>query len=90
MNTNEECPCEECISLAICYQKNRIKCEDLYRFVCIVEKLSHGGERFNCRRSGVNPIIFKIFKRCVTGTNIRKYAIVLEKNTGLFPPGNYA
>jgi len=72
-------PCEECISLAICYNRHNIKCEDLYRFVNVTIVTGGGQETFARRRRQRNVIIHEVFGRCVTGTNINTYSVVLSR-----------
>ena len=38
MSINIKCPCEECISLAICYQTNELSCSELYHSICKVDQ----------------------------------------------------
>ncbi len=71
----EICPCERCIVLAMCYQKEEIKCEQLYNFVCHVEATCFLGYRAERRDA-----IYKVFKRYVNRTSFGRHIVVLTKD----------
>ena len=71
----EKCPCEECIVLAICYQKEEIKCEQLYNFICHV-----GATGFRGYKEGRRKALYKIFKRYVNITSFGRRVVVLTRD----------
>lgn len=71
----EKCPCEQCIVLAMCYQKEEIQCEQLYNFICYVEPTGFRGYRADRREA-----IYKIFKRYVTRTSFGRRIIVFSND----------
>jgi len=78
-----KCPCEECITLAICYQKNLLECKDLYCYLCIIEKDVPRNSAFRGYHEGSGNMIYKIFNRRIEKTNILKYSIKLTNNEDL-------
>ena len=78
MNDNK-CPCEECISFAICYHMKTIKCEILYKFLCIIDETKY--LRFMNYIPGRGLSVYETFNKYVINTNILEYKIFLnEKN----------
>ena len=71
----DKCPCEECISFAICYQRRNIECELLYRFLCEIDETKY--TRFVGYIHGRGISVFKIYKRWVINTNIKTYEVKL-------------
>jgi hypothetical protein len=70
----ETCPCEACISLAICYQKTAIKCQDLYKFLCYI---NIGG--FNGYKPNSGQEITRIYNRYIASTKFRDNKIRFTK-----------
>jgi len=76
-----EVPCEECISLAICYQKNDLNCKDLYEYICNVDHTKYLS--FDGYKRGSGTHVTKTFNRYITNTNITGFKITLTKNKDL-------
>ncbi len=72
----DKCPCEECISFAICYQKTAIHCQDLYEFLCYVN-----GSGFKGYKPESGDEITRLYKRYITSTQYRSNRIRLTRNS---------
>ena len=65
-----KCPCEECISLAMCYHKREVKCELLYRYLCeTYVSLNDGEERFSNHLIKEMKITERFYRREILGTD---------------------
>ena len=76
----KKCPCEECISFAICYQKEVIHCELLYKFVCTTKKsndVRHELE-YCFYNKGTGPILHSLYNRYLARTYCGRYEITLS------------
>ena len=71
-----KCPCEECISFAICYQNRKIECELLYRYLCVIDESTYN--RFADYKIGRGIPVYKLYKRWVVNTNIQTYKVMLS------------
>jgi len=69
-----ECPCEQCIVFAICYQKTVLYCKDLYDFLCYVNVAGFKGYK---RKSGKE--ITRLYKRYVISTQYKRSRIRFTK-----------
>lgn len=70
-----KCPCEECISFAICYQKTAIHCQDLYEFLCYV-----GVAEFKGYKPESGDEITRLYKRYITSTQYGSNKITFTRN----------
>jgi hypothetical protein len=68
-----QCPCEECISLAICYQRDVIYCEDLYKFVCRIKY-----DSFNGYRQGAGTVVHTLYNKWIKNTDYDERKIQLS------------
>ena len=66
----DPCPCETCISFAMCYNREEIKCEDLYRFLCYTNVA--GFKAYKCYNESA---IRRIYKRFIGSTKFGSYKI---------------
>ena len=67
---NKKCPCEECISLAMCYHRREVECEILYRYVCnTYVSLSDNREKFSEHSVKEMKITESLYKREILGTD---------------------
>ena len=71
----ETCPCERCISLAICYQLDVIECEDLYRYLCDVDSDLPKASSFVGHKVGHGIPVLTLYNRYIEKTNIARYSI---------------
>ncbi len=69
-----KCPCEECISFAICYHRSRLHCQDLYDFVCISN--IQGFMRYN--EKAVKEL-YKMYKKTVISTLFDNHTVWIGK-----------
>lgn len=65
-----KCPCEECISFAICYQKMTIHCQDLYEYLCYINVSGFKGYK---PESGDE--ITHLYKKYIASTQYRSHRI---------------
>jgi len=70
----KECPCEECISFAICYHQHDLSCEDLYRFVC---KVYH--DSFDGYRKGAGLVINDLYGKWIWNTDYNTWKVKLSQ-----------
>ena len=77
----EQCPCETCISLAICYQKDVIECIDLYMYLCNVDGDVPKASSFVGHKIGRGIPILTLYNRYIEKTNIARYSITFTKHS---------
>lgn len=70
------CPCEECISYAICYQEDKLHCEDLYHYVCVVD-IAHEFYGYN-RYSLI--VILDLFGRYLSNSSHAEHELELTSD----------
>ena len=83
----KKCPCEECISFAICYQKEVITCRLLYTFMCTTKKSNDANHELEyCHyNKGTGRILHSLYNRYLARTYCGRYEITLsEKETERF------
>ena len=68
-----KCPCEECISFAICYHQYELNCEDLYKFVCQIYKGSFYGYR-----RGAGVAVNELYGKWIKNSNHPSWLIELS------------
>lgn len=73
-----KCPCEECLSLAICYHLEIIECDILYGFLCKTFKDVDGKEYFIKHRLYTRPSVKRTFKKVVSGTTVGNKGVILK------------
>ena len=83
-----KCPCEECISLAICYNRNRIRCEILYNFLCATRK-DYSGRLIYVDRNQINiRLTEKVFNKSFHGSNINRMSTSWGPTTNIMIYGD--
>lgn len=86
MNNKLICPCEECISFAICYNIEQIKCEALYRFVSRTSYFMHNGKKQELYIEPLldtDEIIYQVYNRFLEGTTLPQYKVLLTRNRNM-------
>jgi hypothetical protein len=74
MKYTSKIPCEECISFAICYNRDTIFCKDLYDFICISK-----GDFIKYRRGTDIPVsIFELYGRYLESSRFYQYRVQLS------------
>lgn len=82
----KKCPCEECISFAICYNIDQIKCEALYRFVSRTSSFIQSGvkkEIYVAPILDTDEIIYQVYNRFLEGTTITHYKVILTNDINM-------
>jgi len=69
-------PCPECISFAICYNAERIRCKILYRFICYTQ----GGSGYAGIRPNALEEVYRVYGRYVYKTMFDKSQILLTND----------
>jgi len=76
---NKKSPCKECISFAICYNINPIRCEILYHFLCKTRTDPHASRPLYDGQKSINvKTTEKLFNRTLSGTKIEDNQIAWE------------
>lgn len=66
-------PCPSCISFAICYNAERIKCKILYRFICYTQ----GGQGYGGIKPNALEEVHRVYGKYVYKTLFSKQTILL-------------
>jgi len=83
-----KCPCEECISLAICVNRYRIKCEILYHFLCRTRKNYSGKLIYGDRNQTNIKLTEKVFNKSFHGSNINSMSTSWGPTTNITIDGD--
>jgi hypothetical protein len=68
-----KCPCENCILLPTCKNKETVFCEDLYLFLCNINPI--GILKFSGYKQGHGILVTKLFKKYITATLYEDFQI---------------
>jgi len=73
----EKLPCEKCILLAACKNKETIHCKELYLFLCNVNE--HSYLQFTGYKEGNGIPVTRLFKKYITATLYDGHRVSLVK-----------
>ena len=73
-----KCPCEECISFAICYNQESICCVLLYNFICKSDR-EVNWDKFKGYIPNRAEAIYALYKRYILYTEFSTDRVVLSR-----------
>jgi len=72
--SNNKIPCKECIVFALCYNRSRLHCQELYDFVCISNP-----QGFVAHDEKAAKQVFKLYKKSVISTLFDNHTVWIGK-----------